>query len=107
MVKERLLQPDSQKKGWLLNGYPRSSSQAAALEDFGIHLDLFILLEVPKDILVERLDPLTGKVYHLKYSPPENNEIASKLTQCFDDTEEKACLIRSCLIALSDDLCVL
>ncbi|XVF37295.1 hypothetical protein REPUB_Repub19eG0133800 [Reevesia pubescens] len=94
MVKERLLQTDSQEKGWLLDGYPRSSSQAAALEDFGICPDHFILLEVPEDILVERvvgrrLDPLTGKIYHLKYSPPENNEIASRLTQRFDDTEEK------------------
>ncbi|XVF63380.1 hypothetical protein PTKIN_Ptkin09bG0083000 [Pterospermum kingtungense] len=94
MVKERLLQPDSQEKGWLLDGYPRSSSQAAALEEFGIHPDLFVLLEVSEDILVERvvgrrLDPLTGKIYHLKYSPPENEEIASRLTQRFDDTEEK------------------
>ena len=24
MVKERLLQPDAQEKGWLLDGYPRS-----------------------------------------------------------------------------------
>nr|XP_028962244.1 adenylate kinase 2, chloroplastic-like [Malus domestica] len=49
---------------------------------------------VPEDILVERvvgrrLDPITGKIYHLKYSPPETQEIASRLTQCFDDTEEK------------------
>lgn len=94
MVKERLLQPDSQQRGWLLDGYPRSSSQAAALEDYGIRPDLFILLDVSEDILVERvvgrrLDPLTGKIYHLKYSPPENDEIASRLTQRFDDTEEK------------------
>ncbi|XP_021287748.1 adenylate kinase, chloroplastic [Herrania umbratica] len=94
MVRERLLQPDSQEKGWLLDGYPRSLSQAAGLEDFGIHPDVFILLEVPEDILVERvvgrrLDPITGKIYHLKYSPPENEEIASRLTQRFDDTEEK------------------
>ncbi|MFQ6640141.1 hypothetical protein Gotur_016408 [Gossypium turneri] len=98
MVKERLLQPDSQQRGWLLDGYPRSSSQAAALEDYGIRPDVFILLDVSEDILVERvvgrrLDPLTGKIYHLKYSPPENDEIASRLTQRFDDTEEKACLI--------------
>ncbi|KAG8493510.1 hypothetical protein CXB51_010873 [Gossypium anomalum] len=86
MVKERLLQPDSQQRGWLLDGYPRSSSQAAALEDYGIRPDVFILLDVSEDILVERvvgrrLDPLTGKIYHLKYSPPENDEIASRLTQ--------------------------
>jgi len=29
----------------------------------------------------------------LKYSPPENEEIASRLTQRFDDTEEK---VQSC-----------
>ncbi|KAK8691839.1 hypothetical protein V6N13_075334 [Hibiscus sabdariffa] len=94
MVKERLLQLDSQQKGWLLDGYPRSSSQAAGLEDYGIRPDVFILLDVSEDILVERvvgrrLDPLTGKIYHLVYSPPKNDEIASRLTQRFDDTEEK------------------
>nr|XP_016461538.1 PREDICTED: adenylate kinase 2, chloroplastic-like isoform X2 [Nicotiana tabacum] len=94
MVKERLNGPDSQEKGWLLDGYPRSSSQAIALKEFGFQPDLFILLEVPEEILVERvvgrrLDPVTGKIYHLKYSPPETEEIAARLTQRFDDTEEK------------------
>ncbi|KAL9245466.1 hypothetical protein vseg_019115 [Gypsophila vaccaria] len=94
MVKDRLSQPDSQEKGWLLDGYPRSSSQAVALKDFGFQPDLFILLEVSEELLVERvvgrrLDPVTGKIYHLKYSPPENDEIAARLTQRFDDTEEK------------------
>uniref|UniRef100_A0A7N0UEX9 adenylate kinase n=1 Tax=Kalanchoe fedtschenkoi TaxID=63787 RepID=A0A7N0UEX9_KALFE len=94
MVKDRLSQPDSQENGWLLDGYPRSQSQATALRDFGFKPDLFILLEVSEEILVERvvgrrLDPLTGKIYHLKYSPPENEEIAARLTQRFDDTEEK------------------
>ncbi|XP_059461005.1 adenylate kinase, chloroplastic isoform X1 [Corylus avellana] len=94
MVKERLLQSDSQKNGWLLDGYPRSLSQATALKELGFEPDLFILLEVPEDTLVERvvgrrLDPVTGKIYHLKYSPPETEEIAARLTQRFDDTEEK------------------
>ncbi|KAF9602121.1 hypothetical protein IFM89_025166 [Coptis chinensis] len=94
MVKDRLLQPDSQQHGWLLDGYPRSSSQAKALEDLGIHPDLFILLDVPEELLVERvvgrrLDPVTGRIYHLTYFPPETEEIAARLTQRFDDTEEK------------------
>lgn len=46
MVRDRLLQPDSQEKGWLLDGYPRSQSQATALKEFGFEPDLFILLEV-------------------------------------------------------------
>ncbi|KAK4341025.1 hypothetical protein RND71_039526 [Anisodus tanguticus] len=97
MVKERLNGRDSQAKGWLLDGYPRSSSQSIALKEFGFQSDLFILLEVPEEILVERvvgrsLDPVTGIVYHLKYSPAETEEIAARLTQRFDDTEEKACV---------------
>lgn len=39
-----------------------------------------------------RLDPVTGKIYHLTYSPPETEEIAARLTQRFDDTEEKVSL---------------
>lgn len=94
MVKDRLSQPDSTEKGWLLDGYPRSSSQATALQAYGFQPDLFILLEVPQEILVDRvvgrrLDPVTGKIYHLTYSPPETEEIAARLTQRFDDTEEK------------------
>ncbi|KAH0925777.1 hypothetical protein HID58_018033 [Brassica napus] len=55
---------------------------------------LCFLGQVPEDILVERvvgrrLDPVTGKIYHLKYSPPETEEIAARLTQRLDDTEEK------------------
>ncbi|KAJ6975496.1 adenylate kinase [Populus alba x Populus x berolinensis] len=109
MVKDRLLQPDSQENGWLLDGYPRSLSQATALKEFGFRPDLFIVLEVNEEILVERvvgrrLDPVTGKIYHLKYSPPETEEIAARLTQRFDDTEEKACSELICvhLITLED-----
>lgn len=46
MVKERLSQSDSQENGWLLDGYPRSLSQATALKEFGFQPDIFILLEV-------------------------------------------------------------
>lgn len=95
MVKERLSQPDAQRKGWLLDGYPRSQSQADAIEATGLRPDVFILLEVPDNVLIERvvgrrLDPVTGRIYHLKYSPPESQEIAERLTQRFDDTEYQA-----------------
>ncbi|KAE9620154.1 putative adenylate kinase [Lupinus albus] len=94
MVKDRLNQPDSIRNGWLLDGYPRSLSQATALHQFGFQPHLFILLHVSEHILLDRvigrrLDPLTGNIYHLKYSPPETQEIAARLTQRFDDTEQK------------------
>jgi adenylate kinase len=49
---------------------------------------------VPDEILVQRsvgrrYDPVTGKIYHLMYAPPETPEIAARLTQRLDDTEEK------------------
>eukprot|EP00249_Psilotum_nudum_P019838 c27442_g1_i1 orf=92-1018(+) len=94
LVKDRLAQLDVQEKGWLLDGYPRSLSQAVALETAGIRPDIFIFLDVPDEIIVERvvgrrLDPVTGKIYHLKFSPPENEDIAARLSQRFDDTEAK------------------
>ncbi|CAH1429522.1 unnamed protein product, partial [Lactuca virosa] len=94
MVKDRLSQSDSAEKGWLLDGYPRSSSQATTLQAFGFHPNLFILIEVPQELLVDRvvgrrLDPVTGRIYHLTYSPPETEEIAARLTQRFNDTEER------------------
>ena len=42
----RLAQKDVQQNGWLLDGYPRSPSQADAIEKEDIRPDLFLLVEV-------------------------------------------------------------
>jgi adenylate kinase len=94
VVVERLNQHDCKTKGWLLDGFPRTESQAEALIAAGMNPDCFILLDVKEDILVDRVvgrrtDPITGKIYHLKYNPPENEEIAARVFQRSDDTEEK------------------
>ncbi|THG19427.1 hypothetical protein TEA_029996 [Camellia sinensis var. sinensis] len=97
MVKERLSQPDSQENGWLLDGREGGSrcSVVEVVGEVGASGDgRWRSKLVPEDNLVERvvgrrLDPVTGRIYHLKYSPPETEEIASRLTQRFDDTEEK------------------
>lgn len=36
-----------------------------------------------------RTDPVTGKIYHMTFSPPENDEVKARLIQRSDDTEEK------------------
>eukprot|EP00798_Chlamydomonas_sp_ICE-L_P015246 gene15246-21328_t len=95
MVQTRLGKPDAKASGWLLDGYPRSASQADAIEKENIRPDVFIL--VPDELLVERvvgrrLDPETGDIYHMKYKPPPA-EIVDRLTIRSDDTEEK-CKVR-------------
>jgi adenylate kinase len=58
MIRERLVQPDTQA-GWLLDGFPRTVPQAHALDDLlsSIHqgLDRVVNLQVPDTFLVERL----------------------------------------------------
>jgi adenylate kinase len=95
MVRERLAEPDA-AKGFLLDGFPRTLSQAEALggilEDAGTALDAVVLLEVADALIVERItgrrsDPETGAIYHLKFNPPPA-EAAGRLVHRNDDTED-------------------
>lgn len=96
LVLERIKQPDC-AQGFMLDGFPRTRPQAAALdkalEEAKVGLDAVVLIEVPDQLLVERAvgrrsDPETGVIYHLKYNPPPA-EIADRLVHRSDDTEEK------------------
>jgi adenylate kinase len=94
VVKERLAMPDCVVSGWLLDGFPRTPAQGKALADAGVTADCFVFLNVPDDILVERvvgrrIDPVSGKIYHMKFNPPKDEEIMARLVQRSDDTDEK------------------
>jgi adenylate kinase len=58
LIKERLSQPDA-KQGWILDGFPRNVSQAAFLDkllaQLGLNADTVLNLEVPDEVLIERL----------------------------------------------------
>jgi len=74
-------------KNFILDGFPRSLDQAKEIND--IKIDLVIYLDVPDKVLIERfqgrrIDPQTGKGYHLKYIPPPKS-ILKRLIQRPDD----------------------
>ena len=82
------------EEGWLLDGFPRTQPQAQALKDSGVVPDVLLVLDVPDEELTgrcvdRRLDPISGKIYHLKNNPPEDEEVAARLIQRSDDTAEK------------------
>jgi adenylate kinase len=95
LVRERLSQEDAQT-GFMLDGFPRTRPQAAALSEAlksdDVELDAVLLLEVPDHLIVERIigrrsDPETGAIYHLSFNPPPE-EIKERLIHRKDDTEE-------------------
>lgn len=95
IVFNKLNSPECQSKGWLLDGYPRTKAQALSLQSRGIFPDKCVLLTIPDEIVVDRvdgrrIDPITGLVYHLKFNPPPvEQEILTRLEHRSDDTAEK------------------
>lgn len=93
LVDERL-NADDAKKGFILDGFPRTTPQAEALEALlekrRTPLSHVLQIDVSKDLLVERatmrrIDKQTGHIYHLKYSLPPPG---ADLEQRPDDREE-------------------
>jgi adenylate kinase len=100
MVIDRLARPDC-AAGFMLDGFPRTRPQAEALDAemarSGIALDLVLLIEVPDELILERItgrrtDPTTGRIYHLTFDPPPP-DVVSRLVHRKDDTAE-ACTAR-------------
>ena len=100
IVRERLSKDDC-KKGFLLDGFPRTVAQAEALENMLSELerpiDFVINVDVDKDILMERLTGRRickecGATYHLVFNPPAKEDTCDRcggeLYQRADDNAE-------------------
>jgi adenylate kinase len=99
MIKERIAQPDAQR-GFVLDGFPRNTSQALSLDallaELTLTLDRVVLMDVDFDILMKRLTgrrtcSTTGAVLNIYFSPPAELEACRKsggeLVQRDDDNE--------------------
>jgi adenylate kinase len=100
MIKERIAQPDAQR-GFILDGFPRNTSQAdsldALLAGLKLSLDRVVLMDVDFDVLMKRLTgrrtcSKTGAVLNIYFSSPAELEECKKaggeLLQRKDDNEE-------------------
>ena len=91
IIRDRVAQPDAQG-GFILDGFPRTQTQAEALtrlmNDLGTPLDAVVLFEVGDEELVRRISgrrtcSLCNKVFNIHTAPPP-----SPATDCVPDSTE-------------------
>jgi adenylate kinase len=100
IVNERLAKDDC-KKGFLLDGFPRTVAQAEALENIlalaDRTIDHVMYMKVSRDLLLARLTGRRickecGATYHTEFNPPKVEDVCDKcggeLYQRADDNEE-------------------
>ena len=96
IIAERLAEPDC-RKGYILDGVPRTIAQAEALEEAGIQFDCVLDVEVPDQEILHRMIgrrscPICGATYHLEAAPPKVegkcDHCGNTLTQREDDKHE-------------------
>ena len=101
LVKVRIKDDDC-KNGFLLDGFPRTIPQAQAMKDANIFVDYVIEIQVPDNEIIERLGgrrihPESGRIYHIKYSPPKEegkDDITGESLIVRDDDIEETILQR-------------
>src|SRR6056300_381977 len=77
LVKLRINKEDC-KKGFLLDGFPRTIPQAQAMIDEDITIDYVIEVAVPDHEIIKRLTgrrihPASGRIYHIINNPPKKD----------------------------------
>jgi adenylate kinase len=96
LVKERIQDEDC-KQGFLLDGFPRTIPQAEAMKQAFISIDIVIEIDVPDNVIVDRLSGrrthlASGRIYHIQNNPPkiqDKDDITGEpLVQRDDDKKE-------------------
>lgn len=96
IIKERLAKDDC-ANGFILDGFPRTIPQAEALEEMGINIDKVVDIDVPDEVIKNRMGgrrvcPKCGAPYHIETLKPKVEGICDKcgteLQQRKDDKPE-------------------
>jgi adenylate kinase len=95
LVQERIAQPDC-ANGFLFDGFPRTIPQADAMKAAGVKLDAVLEIDVPDEVIVERVTGrlfhiASGRSYHARFNPPKaagvDDVTGEPLVQRDDDKE--------------------
>ena len=95
LVKERIAQPDC-ANGFLFDGFPRTITQAQAMKDAGVKIDVVLEIDVPDQAIIERMSGRlfhipSGRSYHVLFNPPRVDGVddvtGEPLIQRDDDKE--------------------
>jgi len=87
MMAKRLRDEETRKKGFVLDGFPRTVKQAEALDEIlfemEMGLDKVISIEVPEETLLSRLTgrmgcTKCGEIYHSQNKPPMREGLCDK-----------------------------
>lgn len=100
LIMDRFDEPDCEK-GYILDGYPRTIPQAEALDkalkENGEKLDFAIDVDVPDEVIINRMSGRRaclncGATYHVVNNPPKAEDVCDScgnvLVQREDDKEE-------------------
>ena len=91
---------DCKRKGWILEGFPKTRLQAIELKRVGLSPDYLIVLDAPNSVLLgkftlrwsetyknnfsarengKKLDPVTGEFYHPLFNWTDDEEVLARL----------------------------
>ena len=96
ILKDRIAQDDA-KNGFILDGFPRTVSQAEALEKMGVNIDKVVEIDVPDEKITARMSGRRvcegcGNSYHIEFKPTKVEGICdacgAKVVQRADDKPE-------------------
>ncbi len=82
VVRERTSKDDC-RNGYILDGFPRTTAQAASLKELAVEQGkeiVAVLIDVPREMLEKRMTerrscPVCNEIYNMYFKPPKNDNV--------------------------------